>query len=211
MCREKGLAETLASWRLGGERNRFSRAPAVFLDRDGTINREVEYLARPEQLELLPGAAAGMWRLRQAGYSLVIVTNQAGVARGYYGEEDVRAVHGRLREMLRVEGVELDAISYCPHHPEGQGAYRRACPNRKPGTGMYERAARELDLDLTRCVVVGDKVTDLLPGIQLGCRTVLVRTGYGQALLDAGKVEGIPVDHIADDLLAAAKWILNEL
>ena len=103
---------------------------AIFLDRDGTINREVEYLARPEQLELLPGAAGGMRRLRAAGYRLVVVTNQAGVARGYFHEEDVRAVHVRLREMLQAEGVELDAVYYCPHHPEGQGAYRRACPNR---------------------------------------------------------------------------------
>ena len=131
------------------------------------------------------------------------------MARGYFHEAAVRAVHARLREMLRAEGVELDAIYYCPHHPEGQGEYRRACPNRKPGTGMHEQAARELGLDLARCVVVGDKVTDLLPGIALGCRTVLVRTGYGRELLDAGELEGVPVDHIADDLLDAATWILD--
>jgi D-glycero-D-manno-heptose 1,7-bisphosphate phosphatase len=119
-------------------------------------------------------------------------------------------VHARLREMLRAEGVELDAMYYCPHHPEGQGAYRRVCPNRKPGTGMYERAARELGLDLARCAAVGDKVTDLLPGIALGCRAVLVRTGYGQSLLDAGALEGVPIDHVADNLLAAAEWILNQ-
>jgi D-glycero-D-manno-heptose 1,7-bisphosphate phosphatase len=183
--------------------------PAIFLDRDGTINREVEYLARPEQLELLPGAAEGMRRLRQAGFRLVIVTNQAGVARGYYGEEDVRAVHDRLREMLRERGVEVDGIYYCPHHPEaGQGAYRVACTCRKPGTGLFQRAARELHLALARSVVIGDKVTDLLPGLALGCRTVLVRTGYGQSLLNAGALERVPVDHVADDLLDAAEWVL---
>ena len=140
---------------------------------------------------------------------MVVITNQAGVARGYFGEEDVQAVHARLREMLRAEGVELDAIYFCPHRPEGQGKYRRACPSRKPGTGMYEQAARDLDLDLALCAVVGDKVTDLLPGIQLGCRTVLVRTGYGQELLAGGALEGVPVDHVADDLLGAAMWILS--
>jgi D-glycero-D-manno-heptose 1,7-bisphosphate phosphatase len=182
----------------------------VFLDRDGTINRELAYLGRPEQLELLPGAVKGMRRLREAGYRLVVITNQAGVARGYFGEEDVQAVHARLREMLQSAAVELDAIYYCPHHPEGQGEYRRACPNRKPGTGMYEQAARDLGLDLAQCAVIGDKVTDLLPGIELGCRTVLVRTGYGQELLDEGALEGVAVDHVADGLLDAARWILSQ-
>jgi D-glycero-D-manno-heptose 1,7-bisphosphate phosphatase len=193
-----------------------TRSPAVFLDRDGTIVREVEYLARPEQLALLPGAAEGMRRLREAGYRgyrgyrLVIVTNQAGVARGYFDEDDVRRVHERLREMLREQGADVDAVYYCPHHPQGQGAYRRECPCRKPGTGMFERAARELGLDLARSVVVGDKVTDLLPGVELGCRTVLVRTGYGQSLLDAGALDDVPVDHVSDDLLDTAEWVLSQ-
>jgi D-glycero-D-manno-heptose 1,7-bisphosphate phosphatase len=182
---------------------------AVFLDRDGTINREVAYLGRPEQLELLPGAAEGMRMLRAAGYKLVVITNQAGVARGYFDEAALQAVHERLREMLLSAGVELDAIYYCPHHPEGLGVYRRVCPNRKPGTGLYEQAARDLGLDLARSAVVGDKVTDLLPGIELGCRTVLVRTGYGQELLHGGALEGIAVDHVADGLLDAAQWILS--
>jgi D-glycero-D-manno-heptose 1,7-bisphosphate phosphatase len=183
---------------------------AILLDRDGTIIREVGYLGRPEQVELLPGAVEGMRRLRAAGYLLVVLTNQAGVARGYYDEEAVHAVHERLREMLDEQGVQWDAIYYCPHHPEGQGNYRRACPNRKPGTGMYEQAARDLGLDLAQSVVVGDKVTDLVPGIELGCRTVMVRTGHGQALIDAGETEGVPIDHVADDLLAAAEWILDQ-
>jgi D-glycero-D-manno-heptose 1,7-bisphosphate phosphatase len=183
---------------------------AALLDRDGTIVREKGYLGRPEELELLPGAVEGLRQLRAAGYRLVVLTNQAGVARGYYGEADVLAVHERLREMLRVEGVELDAIYYCPHHPEGQGVYRRACPNRKPGTGMHRQAQRDLGLDLARCVVIGDKVSDLLPGIALGCRTAMLRTGHGQAQIDAGETEGLPIDHIADDLLAAVEWILSQ-
>jgi D-glycero-D-manno-heptose 1,7-bisphosphate phosphatase len=183
-------------------------APAVFLDRDGTLNREVHYLGDPDQLELLPGAAEGLRRLRAAGFRLVVITNQAGVARGYFSEKDVQRVHARLQALLRARGAEVDAFYYCPHHPEGQGAYRRACPGRKPGTALYERAARELGLDLARSFVVGDKDTDLQPGIALGCRTILLRTGYGQALLDAGALDGMPIDHVADDLQAAATWIL---
>ena len=185
--------------------------PAAFLDRDGTINREVNYLGSPDELELLPGAVEGLRLLRDAGYVLVVVTNQSGVARGYFGEEDVRAVHRRLQALLRAQGASVDAFYMCPHHPEGRGVYRRVCPCRKPGTALYERAARELGLDLQRGVVIGDKTTDLLPGIALGCRTVLVRTGYGQELIDAGEVEGLVADHVADDLRHAARWAANHV
>jgi D-glycero-D-manno-heptose 1,7-bisphosphate phosphatase len=130
------------------------------------------------------------------------------VAHGYYGEEDVAAVHERLRAMLHAQGVALDAIYYCPHHPEGKGTYRRQCDCRKPGTGLYQQAARELNLDLAHCVAIGDKVTDLLPGIELGCHAVLVRTGYGQSLLDSGALDDVPVDCVASDLSDAADWVL---
>jgi D-glycero-D-manno-heptose 1,7-bisphosphate phosphatase len=184
--------------------------PAVFLDRDGTINREVNYLWRPEQLELLPGAAEGLRQLRQAGFCLVVITNQAGVARGYYGEADVHRVHERLQEMLQARGAGVDAFYYCPHHPEGQGAYRKTCSCRKPGTGLFERAAQEMGFDLRQCYVVGDKASDILPGVELGCRTILVRTGYGQAHQDAGALDGVALDHVADTLLDAADWILQQ-
>lgn len=185
--------------------------PAAFLDRDGTINHEVHYLGDPDQVELLPGAVEGLRLLREAGYILVVVTNQAGVARGYFGEEDVRAVHERLQALLRAQGAAVDAFTYCPHHPEGRGAYRQACACRKPGTEMHERAALELGLDFERSVVIGDKTTDLLPGIALGCRTVLVRTGYGQAQLDAGDTAGLAIDHVAKDLYHAALWTVDRL
>ena len=184
---------------------------AVFLDRDGTINREVSYLAHPDQLELLPGAAEGLRCLRQAGLCLVVVTNQAGVARGYLNEEDVHHIHERLQDMLRERGAGVDAFYYCPHHPDGYGVYRKACPDRKPGTGMFERAAKDMYLDLARSFVVGDNVTDVLPGIQLGCRTILVRTGHGQSLLDAAALEHVPVNHVAHTLQDAADWILRHL
>lgn len=184
---------------------------AVFLDRDGTINREVNYLARPEQLELLPGAAAGLRRLREAGLGLVVITNQSGVARGYFSEEDVARVHRRLQAMLGEHGAGVDAFYFCPHHPEGQGAYRQVCPCRKPGTAMLERAAADLDLDLERSFMVGDSVSDMVAGQRLGLRTILVRTGYGQSHLDAGTFADIPVHYVAGTLDDAAGWILAHL
>ncbi|MBN1641078.1 MAG: HAD family hydrolase [Anaerolineae bacterium] len=183
---------------------------AVLLDRDGTIVRHVPYLSRPDQLELLPGAASGLRTLREAGFALVLVTNQAGVAHGYFTEEDVRRVHARLQHLLAEQGAPLDAIYYCPHHPQGQGAYRRDCACRKPGTALLERAAHDLGLDLSRSVVVGDRETDVIAGARLGCRTVLVRTGYGQSMLDAGLVDGV-LDYAADDLPAAAAWIVRSV
>jgi D-glycero-D-manno-heptose 1,7-bisphosphate phosphatase len=113
--------------------------------------------------------------------------------------------------MLQAGGAGVDAFYYCPHHPDGCGDYRQTCSCRKPGTGMFERAARELGIDLARSTVVGDKATDLIPGLQLGCRTVLVRTGYGQSHLETGALEGIRVDHVADSLAHAANWILSDL
>jgi len=183
---------------------------AVFFDRDGTINREVNYLSSPEQLELLPGAIEGLRRLREAGFKLVVVTNQAGVARGYFGEDDVQRIHRRLEELLAAGGAGVDAFYYCPHHPEGQGDYRKVCPSRKPGTGMFERAAADLGLDFASSFVVGDNVTDLIPGGQLGCRTVLVRTGYGQSMVDRGALAELSVGYIAADLLDAADWIVAQ-
>ena len=184
---------------------------AVFLDRDGTINREVNYLSDPGQLELLPGAVEGLCGPRTAGFRLVVVTNQAGVARGYFDEGAVHRIHRRLQDLLRERGAGVDAFYYCPHHVDGLGEYRKACPNRKPGTGMFERAAAEWGLDFSKSFVVGDNVTDLLPGQRLGCRTILVRTGYGQSLLDKGALEGMTVDHIADNLHDAANWILSQV
>ena len=182
--------------------------PTVFLDRDGTINREVNYLSRPDQLALLPGVVDGLRRLCEGGFVLVVITNQAGVARGYFSEKDVRLVHARLQEMLCAHGIVVDRFYYCPHHPDGMGAYRRTCPCRKPGTGLFERAILEMGLDPAQSFVVGDKGTDMLPGVSLGCRTVLVRTGYGEAHLASGALDDIAVDYVASDLGDAADWIL---
>lgn len=175
--------------------------PAVFLDRDGTINVEVNYLSDPGLALLETGVAAAIARLNQAGLPVVVVTNQSGIARGYYGEADLHAVNRRLAELLAAGGARVDAWYWCPHHPEVTGA----CRCRKPGTAMFEQAAGELDLDLGRSWMVGDKPLDVAAGLAAGCRSILVTTGYGAAQR-ARIAPGVPV---VDDLGAAAALILQ--
>lgn len=156
---------------------------AVFLDRDGTLIEEVHYLARPEQVRLIPGAAEAVRRLNHLGVLVVVVTNQAGVARGYFPESRVAEVHAHLAMLLAEQGARVDAFYFCPHHPtEGAGAYRVACDCRKPRPGMLLAAARDLDIDLSRSWMIGDKPCDAEAGRAAGCRSVLVRTGHGAHL-----------------------------
>lgn len=184
--------------------------PAVFLDRDGTIMREAEYLADPAGVELLPGAAEGIRLLRQAGFAAVVTSNQSGVARGYFDEVAVKRVNARLAELLAAAGAQLDGIYYCPHYPAGSvAAYARACDCRKPAPGMLLAAARDLGLDLGRSWVVGDKLADIEFGANQGLKTVLVLTGYGAQTRDAGFAGKPQPDHIAPDLAAAAQHILG--
>lgn len=149
--------------------------PAAFLDRDGTVVVERHYLADPANVELVPGAAAALRRLSDAGYHLVLVTNQSGIARGLYTERDFHAVQRRVEELLAAEGVHLDSVQYCPHHPDITGP----CDCRKPGTALFQRAATRLGVDFGRSIFVGDRLKDVLPARVLGGRGFLVRTGYG--------------------------------
>lgn len=159
---------------------------AVFLDRDGTLIEEVHYLSRPEQVKLIPGAADAVRRLNDLGVLVVVVTNQAGVARGYFPEGRVAEVHAHLAALLAEQGAKVDAFYFCPHHPtEGAGKYRIECDCRKPRPGMLLAAARDLDLDLSRSWMIGDKPCDAAAGRAAGCRSVLVRTGHGAHLEDA--------------------------
>lgn len=186
--------------------------PAVFLDRDGTLNRELEgALARPEQLELLPGALEGAARLARAGWALVVVTNQSAVARGLCSLDDVRAVHADLAARLGAAGAAPAGIYLCPHHPElGDAPYRRACACRKPAPGLLRRAARELALDLSRSWMVGDALRDLRAGLAVGARAVLVGTGKGaREAPRLGELEGPPPAR-ARDLAEAADLILAQ-
>lgn len=145
---------------------------AVFLDRDGTIIEEVNYLARPEQVRLLPGAAEAIRAWNATGVLVIVVTNQAGVARGYFPESRVGEVHSHLDALLAAHGAKVDAYYYCPHGPND------GCECRKPLPGMLHLAAREHDVDLSRAWVIGDKVSDSDAGRAAGCRAVLVRTGH---------------------------------
>ena len=176
--------------------------PAVFIDRDGTIMIEREYLADPDGVQIIPGSFEALAALREAGFALVIVTNQSGIARGYYSNEDYQAVAARLDALLEEAGVAVDMTRFCPHHPDLGGT----CPCRKPGTGMYLDAAEELGLDPARSYYVGDKLTDVMPALELGGRGILVRTGYGSEL-EASALEPILV---VDDLAAAAELIVEE-
>lgn len=175
--------------------------PAALLDRDGTIIVERDYLGDPAGVELIPGAAAALRRLAAMGYALVVLTNQSGVARGYFGLDDVARVHGRLEALLAAEGVRLDGVYICPHGPTD------ACDCRKPLPGMAHAAARDLGLDLARSVMIGDKKVDLDLGRAVGARAVLVRTGHGAK----EEAKAAPAaDFVADDLAAAADWLARE-
>jgi len=182
---------------------------AVFLDRDGTINVEVGYLSNPEDLELIPGAARAVARLNDAGFVVVVVTNQAGVARGYFTEEDVIAVNRRMVEVLQQEGARIDGIYYCPHHPEfGGETYRKDCECRKPNTGMVKRAIADLDIDVSRSYVVGDHMGDVLLGINSGARSIHVLTGHGTDEREKLIERGINTVYLARDLTDAVEHII---
>ena len=150
---------------------------AAFLDRDGTIIVEKHYIANPDDVVLTEKAVEGLRAFVEAGYKLVVVTNQSGIARGLYAESDFRAVQQRLEQMLAKEGIAFDAVYYCPHHPDFTGA----CDCRKPGPGMYRRAERNLAVDLANSVYVGDRLKDVLPALEFGGRGILLGTGYGNA------------------------------
>lgn len=174
--------------------------PAAFLDRDGTINLEKEYLYRIEELEFVPGAPQAIRLLNRAGYLVVVVTNQSGVARGYYGEEDVEKLHRHMAALLAGAGARVDAWLYCPHHPDGRGSYAIPCSCRKPLPGMLREAARRFSIDLQRSVMIGDKLIDVQAARAAGCRPVLVRSGHG-----AREESGVGGDVlVCDDLLQAA-------
>lgn len=183
----------------------------IFLDRDGTINREVNYLHKPEDLEFLPGAAEAMRLLKEAGFKLVVITNQAGVARGYYGCEDVERLHEYMNGLLKPRGAGVDAYYYCPHHPvHGIGSYKTECRCRKPGTGMFEMAERDFLIDKPHSYMIGDKLIDVEAGVNYGVAAILVGTGYGaaerQGLME--RKEKPLYDFYAKTLMDAARYII---
>ena len=185
---------------------------AVFLDRDGTVTEEVGYVNHIDRLKLLPGAASAIRRLNGAGILTVLVTNQAGVARGYFPEKLVGEVHKRLEYLLAKEDARLDAIYYCPHHlTAGEAPYRKRCDCRKPAGGMLLAAAKKLGVDLSRSFMVGDKITDPITGMRLGAKGILVLTGYGKGECAYHRSQWpLEPDFIARDLAGAVEWVLEQ-
>ena len=176
---------------------------AVFLDRDGTLVVEKNYLASPDGLELLDGVPEALRRLQAEGYALVVISNQAGVGRGLFPLSRVYQTMAALRIQLRQRGLELDGIYFCPHRPD------EGCACRKPGTALLERAAADLDLDLRRSVMIGDRLLDVITGQRAGARSILVRTGYGTEEEEhIRELERLP-DRICRDLSVAAAWLLE--
>lgn len=179
--------------------------PAVFLDRDGTIIEQVDYLSRPDQVRLIPGAAEAIRSLRLVGFSCVLITNQSAIGRGLLTPEGLEDIHREMHRQLAQEGAELDGVYFCPHAPTVSDRTTIEHPDRKPGPGMILRAARELDLDVSRSWMVGDMLSDLLAGANAGCQgTILVLTGHGLATSKAQP----EATFVAKDLLTAAHLII---
>lgn len=187
--------------------------PAVFLDRDGTINEQMGYINHISRFQLLPGVGQAIRSLNESGLPVVVVTNQSGLARGYFPETLLETVHLEMHRLLALEGARIDGLYVCPHHPEAKEArFRVHCNCRKPKTGLLEQAAAELQLDLGRSFVVGDRWSDLRCGAAVGAATILVLTGYGRG--DAcyiGPGQSVQPDYMAEDLGAAVNWILARM
>lgn len=189
--------------------------PTIFLDRDGTLNEEVHYLHRPEDLHFLPTVIEAVRLWKETGFRVVVVTNQAGVARGYYGEAEVKALHQYMNCLMEKEGAHIDQFYYCPHHPEhGVGQYKVQCHCRKPDIGMFEQAEKDEAVDKARSFMIGDKWIDIEAGFRYGVTTALVGTGYGKAMheeyLKGCKNEAV-LGYFGDTLLEVAKWTLERM
>lgn len=185
--------------------------PAVFIDRDGTISEEVGYVNHVSRYRVFPFAAEAVRLLNDAGRAAVLVTNQAGVARGYFKEDLIGEVHARLAAELERGGARLDAVYYCPHHPSvGEPPYRLDCDCRKPRPGLIRRAAEELGLDLGRSWMVGDRFSDIELARAAGVRSAFVLTGYGRGELEH-QSHGWPrrPDLVAENLLEAVREIIK--
>ncbi|TAK37229.1 MAG: HAD family hydrolase [Lysobacteraceae bacterium] len=183
----------------------------VFFDRDGTLNTEVDYLSRPEELQLLPHAARAIREANSFGVKVFVITNQSGVARGLLTEEMLAAIHRRLVDLLANHGARVDGIYYCPHHPDsGSPPYKKVCNCRKPKTGMLLQAAREHDVDLRNSFVIGDRCIDMQAGVSAGCGTALVLTGYGAVERDEC-LRRTRVDFVAEDAFIAWHAVKEQL
>lgn len=179
--------------------------PAVFLDRDGTINREVGYLSTPKKLALFRGTSEAISLLSRAGYKVIVVSNQSGVGRGFISKETVKCINRRLEEMLAKKGARIDAFYICTHHPDD------GCSCRKPKTGLIKKAARDFSLDLSRSYIIGDKLSDIEMGRRARLKeSILVLTGMGRKELRRAKEVDFKLGPLSRDILAAARHITSQ-
>jgi D-glycero-D-manno-heptose 1,7-bisphosphate phosphatase len=179
------------------------KRPAIFLDRDGTINIEKNYLHLAKDWEWIPGAIDALIRLKAAGYLLIVISNQAGIARGYYHESTLHELHRWVNEQLAPVHAAIDAFYFCPHHPDFQ---KEDCDCRKPLPGLILRAAQEWNIDLPRSWMIGDKLSDVQAGFAAGCQNILVQTGYGAEISQ----DQLPQDtFIVEDIASASQHILS--
>ena len=185
---------------------------AVFLDRDGTINEEVGYVNHIERFTLIPRVGQAIRLLNQHGIKIVVVTNQSGVARGYFPESLIHLVHQKMQDLLKMDGAYLDGIYYCPHHPDvGEPPYRQKCRCRKPNMGLIEEAVKELDIACSQSYAVGDRSGDIEFGHLFGAKTILVLTGYGKGEWEFHRDQwNVKPDYVAQDLYEAVQWILQK-
>lgn len=184
---------------------------AIFLDRDGTIIEEVNYLKRPEDIRVFPETLHALRNFKESGFLNIIITNQSGIARGYFTEDDLQKIHAELRNHLRENGKELiDDIFYSPFHKEGiVSRYKQDSDDRKPKTGLIRKAVSKHDIDLMESYFIGDSFTDMLCGENAGLKKILVATGYGNDDLDKCKTAKLNIDYFAKDLKDASEFILN--
>ena len=173
--------------------------PYILLDRDGTLIVERNYLASADQVELLPGAVEGLRLLRDAGFGLIVITNQSGIARGKFTLDTLAAIHLEIQSRLERHSIHLAGFYYCPHGPA------EGCDCRKPKTLLAQRAAADFGFDLRDCFMIGDKPADIELGKNCGAGTILVRTGYGRET----EAAGTPADFVAEDLLDAARYLIG--
>jgi D,D-heptose 1,7-bisphosphate phosphatase len=180
---------------------------AVFLDRDGTINEEVGFLDSLEKLKIFPQAIEAIKRINESGMKAVIITNQSGVARGFFDEAFVMHVHKHIGKTLQDKGATIDGFYYCPHHPiEGHKPYLKSCTCRKPEVGLIIQAAKDFNIDLPRSYMIGDTAKDIEMASRIGAKGVLVKTGYGSNI----DVSECHPAHVAEDVLDAVDWIMKD-
>lgn len=184
---------------------------AVFLDRDGVINEEVNYLYKPKDLVFIPSAIEAIKILNNKNLLAIVVTNQAGIARGYFSENDVDFLHQYIQNQLSSYSTHIDSFYYCPHHPsEGLEHYLLNCCCRKPEPGMLHQAEIDFGIDLKQSYLIGDKYSDISAGQRVGCKTILVKTGHGSNELKSPSKDINP-DYISPDILDAVLWIMEDL